>query len=345
VDVAKLRLAAQKLAPNAANATPVTIVRHMLAMQGQDVPGAKWAIGVRAPGVTIADVDAALHARAIVRSWPLRGTLHLVAAEDLKWLLALHADKTLAAVSKRRLELGLDDKVLRKIRDVAERTLAGKRLSRDALIDAWNRAKLDAEPHRAYHAIWHLAHHAVICQGPDEEFVLVDEWIAKHNTYDRDEALGELVRRYFIGHGPATLADLARWIKLPQRDLKLGLELVKRSLAERDGMYMAPELAAAKSPPCLLLPGFDELVLGYEDRTATLDKVRESNIVPGGNGMFKATIVAGGRVVGTWKRSVKAKEIVVEPLLWGAAPKGLAAAASAYGKFLGKPGTVSTRST
>jgi Winged helix DNA-binding domain len=340
MDVAKLRMAAQKLAPDAATSTPVAIVRHMLAMQGQDLPGAKWAIGVRAPAITLADVDAAVAARAIVRSWPLRGTLHLVAAEDLKWLLALHAEKTVGTANKRRLELGLDDKTLRKIRDVAERALAGKRLSRDALIDVWNRAKLDAEPHRAYHAIWHLAHHAVICQGPDEEFVLVDEWIAKHNTYDRDEALGELVRRYFIGHGPATLADLARWIKLPQRDLKIGLELAKPALAEHDGMYMAPKLAAAKSPPCLLLPGFDELLLGYEDRTATIDKARESNIVPGGNGVFKATILAGGRVVGTWKRKDKAKEIVVEPLLWGAAPKGLAEAARAYGQFVGKPARV-----
>jgi Winged helix DNA-binding domain len=345
MDVAKLRMAAQKLAPNAVTATPVAIVRHMLAMQGQDAPGAKWAIGVRAPGVTLADVDAALAARAIVRSWPLRGTLHIVAAEDLKWLLALHADKTVGTANKRRLELGLDDKTLRKIRDVAEKALAGKRLSRDALIDVWNRAKLNAEPHRAYHAIWHLAHHAVICQGPDEEFVLVDEWIAKHNTYDRDAALGELARRYFISHGPATLADLARWIKLPQRDLKIGLELARKQLVEVDGMYMAPKLVAAKSPPCLLLPGFDELLLGYDDRTATIEKARESSIVPGGNGVFKATIVAGARVVGTWKRKDKAKEIVVEPLLWGAAPKGLAEAASAYGRFLGKPGTVSTKAT
>ncbi|HEY1551848.1 MAG TPA: winged helix DNA-binding domain-containing protein [Kofleriaceae bacterium] len=340
MDVAKLRLAAQQLAPNAAAATPVAIVRHMLAMQGQDLPGAKWAIGVRVPGVTIGDVDAAIAAREIVRSWPLRGTLHLVAAEDLKWLLELHGMKTLGVANKRRLELGLDDKALRKIRDVAEKALAGTRLSREALIDVWNRAKLNAEPHRAYHALWHLAHHAVICQGPDEEYVLVDEWIGKHNTYDRDEALGELARRYFISHGPATPADLARWIKLPQRDIKLGIELAKGSLAERDGMYMAPELAAVKSPPCLLLPGFDELLLGYEDRTATIDKARESNIVPGGNGVFKATIVAGARVVGTWKRSVKAKEIVVEPLLWGAAPKGLAEAARAYGRFIGKPARV-----
>jgi Winged helix DNA-binding domain len=346
MQVAQLRLAAQQLVPNAANATPVAIVRHMLAMQGQDLPGVKWAIGVRAPGLTVADVDAAFAARELVRSWPLRGTLHVVAAEDLKWLLALAADKTVATAHKRRLQLGLDDKVLRKIRDVAERALAGgKRLSRDALIDAWNRAKLDAEPHRAYHAIWHLAHHAVICQGPDEEFVLVDEWIAKHRSYDRDEALGELVRRYFIGHGPATLADLARWIKLPQRDLKLGLEVARNQLVEVDDMYMAPELAAAKPLPCLLLPGFDELLLGYEDRTATIDKARESNIVPGGNGIFKATVVAGGRVVGTWKRKDRAKEIVVEPLLWGAAPKGLAQAAAAYGKFLGKPATVSTKTT
>ena len=169
--------------------------------------------------------------------------------------------------------------------------------------------------------------------------MLVDEWIRTHRALDRDEALGELALRYFTSHGPATLADLSRWVKLPQRDLKIGLGLVAKQLVARDGMYMAPELAVPKTAAktCVLLPGFDELVLGYADRTATLDAAHEARIVPGGNGVFKATIVVGGRVIGTWKRTAKAKENVVEPTLWGAKPTQLATAVAAYARFLGKP--------
>ncbi|HEY1811054.1 MAG TPA: winged helix DNA-binding domain-containing protein [Kofleriaceae bacterium] len=347
MNVALLRLAAQRIV-GGKSTSPVDVVRHLLALQGQDLAGGKWAIGVRAPNVTRADVDAALAAREIVRSWPMRGTLHLLAAEDLKWLLALGAPGVITGSQRRRTQLGLDAKTLAKAQDVAERALAGgKRLSRDALIELWNRAGLDAEPHRAYHVIWYLAQHAVLCQGPDEQFVLVDEWIREHRFFDRhgsrfaghdrDEALGELARRYFTSHGPATLVDLSRWVKLPQRDIKIGLAIASKSLAHDDGYYFAPGLAAPRSAAtsCVLLPGFDELILGYSDRTATLGAAHEQLIVPGGNGVFKATIVAGGRVVGTWKKK-PGKRLVVEPSPFGKKlPAGLDKAIAAYRRFLG----------
>jgi winged helix DNA-binding protein len=346
MNLAHLRLAAQRIVATDL-ASPIDVVRHMLALQGQDLPGAKWSIGVRAPAVTLADVDAALERREIVRSWPMRGTLHLLAAEDLKWMIALGTPGVLAASAKRRVELGLDDKTLGKLRAVVEKALAGgKRLTRQDVIAHWNRAKLDAEPHRAYHALFYLSQTGTLCQGPSEHYVLVDEWIRTHRTLDRDEALGDLARRYFASHGPATLADLSRWVKLPMRDLKIGLAIAKPAELALDGTtyYLAPD-AADRVPKSVarttvLLPGFDELVLGYADRTATLDKTHEVRIVPGGNGMFLATIVAGGRVVGTWKRVAKAKEIVIETRPFAKLPTGLAGAAAAYGRFIGKPARV-----
>jgi len=347
--IATLRLAAQRIVASDL-ASPADVVRFMLALQGQDLAGAKWAIGVRAPTATVTAVDAALEAGAIVRSWPMRGTLHLVAAEDLHWLLALGTPGVLAASAKRRAALGLDDKTLGKARTVAERALAGgARLARDELIERWNRAKLGLEPHRAYHTLFYLAQTGTLCQGPvrdgDACYVLVDEWIRRRRTFDRDEALGELARRYFASHGPATLADLSRWVKLPQRDLEIGLAVARPALAElelgRTTYYLAPDAAdrvpATVARSVVLLPGFDELVLGYADRTATLAAAHEARIVPGGNGVFLATIVAGGRVVGTWKRAARAKEVVVEARPFAKLPPGLAAAGAAYGRFLGVP--------
>lgn len=363
LSIAERRLVAQRLVGSELD-SPVAAARHLLAVQGQDLGGGKWALGARVPGATLADVDAALEARAIVRSWPMRGTLHLLAAEDLKWMLALGTPGVLAATARRRGELGLDPKTLDKARDVVERTLAGgKRLGRAELSDAMVRAKLGTDdPHRAYHMFFYLAQIGCLVMGPPDgaelSFVLVDEWIREHRSYARDEALGELARRYFLGHGPATLADLVRWVKLPQRELKIGVELAKPALEAivHDGQtyYQSPELAArcaqlgaAKAKAGLLLPGFDEIILGYTDRTATIDKAHEPLVVPGGNGVFLATAVVGARAVATWKKTAKANEVVVElrPFAAGAKSttgskslqKSLAAAASAYARFLGKP--------
>jgi hypothetical protein len=344
--LAKRRLAAQRLIGSTFK-TPLEVARWMLAVQAQDLPAAKWALGMRAPGTTLADVDAALTSGAIVRSWPMRGTLHLTPAEDLKWMLALATPRILAGAAKRRQALALDDKTLSKTREVAHRVLSGKKqLTRAALLEAFNAAKLNAEPHRGYHMLWYLAQTGSICLGPaegkDQSYVLCDEWITTSRALEREEALGELAQRYFLSHGPATINDLARWAKLTMPDARIGLALAKPALAHDDGYYFdEATLAIATATPVLALPAFDELILGYEDRTCTLAARHADRIVPGGNGIFLSTIVVNGEAVGTWARTQKAKELVVEARpfdkLTAAAAKGFARAIADYGRFLGKP--------
>jgi len=317
----------------------------MLAIQAQDFPGAKWALGLRAPGTTLADVDAALAAGSIVRSWPMRGTLHLTAAEDLKWMLALMTPRVLAGLTKRQSELQLDAKSLGKAQDVARKALAGTRLDRQGMFAALDKAKLNADPHRGYHMLFYLAQTGVVCMGPDDCYVLVDEWIKTSRELAREEALGELALRYFRSHGPATIADLQRWGKLTAGDAKLGTQLAAPALAKHDAYYFDEATLAIRAPvPVLALPGFDELILGYEDRTCTLPAEHGDRIVPGGNGMFISTIVANGVVVGTWARTQKPKQIVIEARpfapLSASVAKGFARAAAAYGAFVGKAVTV-----
>jgi len=134
-NLSKLRLFAQRLVGSTFT-TPLEVARWMLAVQAQDLPAAKWALGIRAPGTVLADVDAALTAGTIVRSWPMRGTLHLTPAEDLKWMLALATPRVLAGAKARQQALKLDDKTFGKARDVAHKVLAGKKqLTRSALLD------------------------------------------------------------------------------------------------------------------------------------------------------------------------------------------------------------------
>jgi Winged helix DNA-binding domain len=344
-NLSKLRLVAQRLVGSTFT-TPLEVARWMLAVQAQDLPAAKWALGIRAPGTKLADVDAALTAGTIVRSWPMRGTLHLTPAEDLKWMLALATPRVLAGAKARQQALKLDDKTFGKARDVAHKVLAGKKqLTRSALLEAFNVAKLNAEPHRGYHILWYLAQTGSICLGPaegkDQSYVLCHEWIAAPRELAREESLGELARRYFLSHGPATLKDLARWAKLTMPDARIALDLAKPALAHHDGYYFDERTVVPETSTVLALPAFDELILGYEDRTCSLPAEFADRVVPGGNGVFLSTIAVNGEIVGTWARTQKPKEVVVEARpftkLTAVATKGFERAVATYSAFLGKP--------
>ncbi|MFV2018318.1 winged helix DNA-binding domain-containing protein [Micromonospora sp. LOL_023] len=314
--IGRLRLAAQRLV--GADGTATGAVRHLTAMQAQDFPGVVVSIALRTRGRSRTDVAAAFDAGDVVVSWPLRGTLHAVAAEDLGWLLALGTPRVLAGAAARRAALGLDDAMFDRAHEVAVAALqGGRRLRRDALLAAWDAAGVATDGQRGYHLLWQLAQTATLCLGPLVDgrpaIALVDEWIRAPRRLTRDEALGELALRYFQGHGPATVRDFVRWAQLLAADARAGLAIAAPRL-ERvvvDGVdhfrcpQVADRLAGAREQAdgVLLLPGFDEFVLGYRDRDAVLDPAYAQRIVPGGNGVFRPTVVAAGRIVGTWRHT------------------------------------------
>jgi len=350
--LAHLRLLSQRII-SSATATPVVVARSMLAMQAQDLSAAKWAVGLRAAGITSGEVDAALSDGTLVRSWPMRGTLHITAAEDLPWILGLTSARTIASARKRHADLGLDGRVFERAGEVAQRHLTGgKALTREALLVEFQRAGIEPTGQRGYHILWRLAQDGTICCGPphgkQQTFVLLDEWVKHPRRYEREEALGELARRYFEGHGPATERDLAWWAKLTLNDVRIGLAVARGRLAaitvdgEKYLMSDAAEerlsgVAVAKS--VVLLPGFDEYLLGYADRRAVLDPAYSQRIVPGGNGVFAPMVVVNGRVAGTWRRGTGKDESSLtvepfEPMSRGVATK-LHRAVAEYGRFLG----------
>ncbi len=333
----------------------------MLAMQGQDLPGARWSVGLRGR-VTDEEVGAAFDTGDIVRSWPMRGTLHVAAAEDIGWMLDLMAPRVVAATATRRAQLGITADDLRRARDAAVGALEGSRvLTREALLTVLTASGIVIDGQRGYHFLGYLAQTGVIVLGPvtgrQQSFVLLEEWVRTPRLLERDEALGELARRYLRSHGPATDRDLARWSGLPLRDVRRGMAVSGAELArlELDGTtyHLAPEIldgAAALSPKpqvpgVRLLPGFDEYLLGYLDRTAVLAPEHAQAVVPGNNGMFLPTILIDGEVVGTWKRTAGTREVVIHLSPFGALPdaarEGLVGAVLAYGVFLGRPARIS----
>ena len=116
--------------------------RWLCAVQAQDYPGAKWALGLRAPGLTDEAVETAFTEGRILRTHVLRPTWHFVTPADIRWMLALtgpRLDRSHAARTTRKL--GLDEKVLRRSRAAIERALRdGTQLTRAELGSVLGRA-------------------------------------------------------------------------------------------------------------------------------------------------------------------------------------------------------------
>ena len=350
-ELLRLRLASQRIAPPADTGI-AGIVRHMLAMQAQDFGQGLWALAVRAPGTTREQVLAELARGTVVRSWPMRGTLHFVAPEDLRWMLQLTAPRTLASAATRQRQLDLDQDTLDRAADLARTELAGGgAATRAEFLAVLDDAGIPTTGQRGYHIIWYLAQTGLICWGPPSQtgqaMVLLDEWAPATEEVHRSEALRRFALGYFRGHGPATLRDFAWWSKLTMADAKQGLAAARDSLVEVtcgsvDYWMSTSEQAASGASSTWgvhLLPSFDEYLLGYQDRSDALPAHHANRIVPGGNGIFLPVIICRGRVVGTWRRSLgtTAVEVSPEPFEPLTAPDaaGFTHAATAYAGFLG----------
>ncbi|MBC8074533.1 MAG: AlkZ family DNA glycosylase [Chloroflexales bacterium] len=331
---------------------PGEAVRWLGAVQAQDYLGALWAVAVRTVGATEQTVEQALAERRIVRTWPMRGTIHFVAPADVRWMLELLAPRVVQRSQGRLRQLGLDATTLAASATVIAKALeGGKQLTRPALYGVLESAGIAAGEQRGLHILGQLAHERLICfgarNGKQPTFTLLDEWVPSAPSLPRDEALATLALRYFTSHGPATVQDFVWWAGLPVADAKAGLGAASAQLASTtlDGQtyYFAEQHAAADGgEPCaVLLPPFDELLVAYRDRSASLDPAYNNLIVPGGNGIFNPIVVIGGRVVGTWKRVLKSDRVVLtfSPFVPWSDPQALAlpAAAERYSRFLGLP--------
>ncbi|MEO7744688.1 MAG: winged helix DNA-binding domain-containing protein [Actinomycetota bacterium] len=355
-EVARRRLAAMRIAPTDRGDASVIAgtVRSSLAMQAQDLASGCWSIGVRT-GASLADVEAAVDARQITRSWPMRGTLHFLATEDVRWMCRLLNDPTNAGIRARWAGLEITDAVLDHARDVVVVALArGGRLSRPAAMDLLREHGISPDGQRGLHILSSFCRDGLLCLGPAEgrqpTFVLLEEWVPWSWDPGREEAMASLAERYVLSHGPVTEKDLAGWIAKPLGFAREAIALAGERIGQQrigGASYLvhvdAPPPAAR--PGLQLLPGFDEYILGYKDRSAMLTSAQERLVVPGGNGVFLPTVVLGGQVIGTWGRRVTNRkvEVTVAPFrdLTTAHRRDVARAAAAYGDFLGLPAEVS----
>ena len=324
-EILRLREFTQRIDP-ISTGTVTETVRHLLAMQAQDFANALWAVGVRTRGSTRSDVLESLARGEVVRTLPMRGTLHFVAAEDLRWMLALTSARTLQATKTRFSTLGLDSGTLERAAAITQRELAGGAMSRDEFMKLLRGNGIPPDGQRGYHVIFYLTQLSLVCWGPpsgtQQALVLVDDWIPVQSIPSRDGLLARFALRYFASHGPATERDFAWWTKLTLADVRGAIAECGDALTELThagtGYWIASsELAAAGSGKSgagvRVLPGFDEYLLGYQDRSLALPTKHAQRIVPGNNGMFLPMITSNGRIVGTWRRAARSKASAIEP--------------------------------
>ena len=290
------------------------------------------ALGMRArcAGLQVSDVKRALNdERSIVRTWLMRGTLHVIAAEDLRWLVDLLGPIFVRAGATRHAQLGLDD-------DLKARGLAAIRriltdagpLTRYELVDRLRRLDVvvDAKAQAPIHLIRLAALQGILCLGPDRDdgestYVLLDSWVRPAPRRSRETALAELARRYFAAYGPASVEDLVAWSGVPLTEARSAVSGAKAGLTEvtiqgRPGFVLKqrlrPEVAPANAD-VRLLPTFDTYLLGYRRRDLAVPLPLQRRLQRGG-GWLHPAVVVNGRAVAAWtlRRSGGRGQVVVE---------------------------------
>ena len=331
-------------------ADPAAAVAHFGAVQGQDTLHSLWALGLRVEGATEAGVEQAIADRQLVRTWPMRNTLHYVTAADARWIVRLNAERMRHSATRRLHELALDDDTLARSRRAIEAALAnGEPLTRPALYAALEVAGISTAGQRGYYLMWHHANEGLIAIGPrqgkQQSVVLLDAWLPPTPERTRDEALAELAWRYFRSHGPATIQDFTWWSGLAAAEARAGLALAAPRLTQETiggATYWfdpaAPGGGEMAAPTAHLLPFLDEYVVAYKDRAAIVT-AEDNARVASGNIIFHQPILIDGRVAGIWTRQLKKRTVQIATTLFRPLSQGeqeaLAAVGRQYGQFLG----------
>jgi hypothetical protein len=312
-EVSQLRLISQQIA-SASFKTAKEIVSWMGAIQAQDFNMAKWAIGLRVPGLTESEVESAIDKGEIIRTHLLRPTWHFVSADDAGWMIALSGPRIKASMKGRHKQMELTETIFKKSNKIIETALKNEgHLTRDELVSILKKAKMPVDNPRGGHLFLRAELDALICSGPlrakKNTYALFYERIPAQKNIGRDEALARLAKKYFTSHCPATIHDFAWWSGLTASDARNAIEMMKpETISEKIGseiywLHRSFSGSLQKKDSVYLLPAFDEFLISYADRAASLSSQHYSKALTQ-NGIFKPVIVINGKVSGLWKKSL-----------------------------------------
>lgn len=326
------------------------LVKWMGALQAQDYPMSKWAVGIRIPGFTTEKVEAALNKGDIIRTHLMRPTWHLVAADDIYWMLELTRPRILTTLRSRHKQLGITDDLLKKNRKILQKYFKWEKYAmRATLVKEYEKENILNNNNLISHLLLCAELDGLICSGPEMDnkptYTLLENRVPYRLTNKKEESLALLATRYFQSHSPATLEDFTWWAGLSTGEAKTALEMIKTNLISETINHQTywlsdQELTIEKAEKHIyLLPAYDEYIISYKYREQFISSKNQSKAISS-NGMFWPVIVIDGLVSGLWKRTIKNNSVKIETdhfrSLNNSELRNLENAVVSYGRFVGK---------
>jgi Winged helix DNA-binding domain len=318
-DVSRLRMANQQISHTLFQ-TVQDMVGWLGAVQAQDYAMAKWAIGLRLANMTDEMVEKALDNGDILRTHILRPTWHFVAADDIHWMLSISGQRLNSVLRTYHKPLELDDSVFSKSYAIIEKHLRdNNHLTREEIMIALENEGISTNNYRSIHIMYKAEANGIVCSGAKRgtqlTYALLEERVPKRNMMSKEEALATLAKRYFTSHGPATLQDFVWWSGFTVGEAKIGLGGLGSDFRSAEighqKYYFLDVSIQHPSDNLYLLPAFDEYLVSYKDRSASMspDLAKKAFTV---NGIFKPVILFKGKAIGLWKRTIKKDKVLIE---------------------------------
>lgn len=306
--------------------SPQAVVEQMGVIQAQDYNMVKLAVGTRLRHVTHQQIENDINKGKIIRTHILRPTWHLISVNDVRWIMELTAPGITKRLSSMHRRLELDDNIFRKSNAIIHKLLSNSEtLTRKEIMTELEKAGIIADSLRAVHIMFKAETEMIVCNGAKRNkqftYSLFDRKVPAAGSIHRDEALARLASRYFASHGPATIKDFSWWSGLSVANAKNALELVKNDFNSEiinSETYWFIDVEIEKpvtGTDIFLLPAYDEFAVGYTDRSALIEsnyrsKVNVKDLI------FSPIIISNGKVIGTWKKRIKGKEVNIETMLF-----------------------------
>lgn len=303
--------------------TPQEVVAWFGAMQAQEYAMAKWAIGLRLPSSHDSEIEQAFNDGKILRIHCVRPTWHFVTPKDIRMVLAVTAPRILALNAYMNRKLSLDSKIFKRSNDILVKFLeGGKSLTRELIRTEFTRAKILTNEQRMSHLMMQAELDEIVCSGSrhgkHQTYALLDERAPASKRFNRAEALIELTQRYFSSRGPATVNDFSFWSGITAAEAKSGVhslpkQFQKMIIAGKEYFFL-PNGTKPKNTirTTFLMPDYDELGMGYKDRSAIQSDAKIVVNIRGDNPIFNRMLVVNGRIAGTWKRTVTKNDVEVK---------------------------------
>jgi hypothetical protein len=329
------RLSRHHLAAREPKREMVQVVSDIGGLQAQVMSAAQIGLWARVEGITSKDVDEALwERRELVKTWSMRGTLHLHASADLPLLVAALKTrlgyKTKPWLKGHKVRLDEIEKITSEVRNV----LDGRRLTREELVEeVVRRAKLRKSVRTGMLSGWgSLLHPAAyqgnLCFGPSQgknvTFVRPDKWLGDWDEPNSEEALKTLVLRFIAAYGPATHTDFAHWWgiepnKVGSIVISLASELVQVKFGGHLAWMRKQDVSdIVKMEPAgsvRLLPSFDSYMMFYHPRELFVSEKHRRLIFRQEAGWISPVLLIDGLAAGVWSQKKKGSrlEVTVKP--------------------------------